>query len=865
MRKIRFVLLTFLLAGYFAVYAQVPEKIKYQAVIRNSSNEIVDNQNVSVNVNVLNETSSGEILYSETHTLSTNAYGQISFEIGGGNDPVGNISSINWGDGDKYLNVEVDAGSGYIDMGTIQILSVPYAFYANSADSARVAGIVHFSDNSNYADSSRIAGIAYIADFADSARVASMAYTASVAEALGSDGVYSTNTDTLFVVKDHSGNVVFAVFPDGAQIIVNETAKGKVGGFAVSGRSPSKAGDIDILKITADSTRIYVNDTVTTKGKVGGFAVSGRSPSKNLSTDILFVTADSTRVFVNESTEAKGKVGGFAVSGRSPGKGSNDYFNVSGSGSSVLEIINPSEPRMLWYPNSEAFLVGRVLVEHPDSVGLNSLATGFESKAIGDYSQALGYQSIARENYSTAIGKNAVAAGESSYAIGDMASTDVISTSSYALGSNAYAKGASSYAIGNGAISTGNGSFAFGAGGRDSSGVALVTTTESVAPNSFAMGLGAKSMGLNSFSIGTGTVTTSTGENALAMGFGSIASGRYAVALGYRNMSSGVSSMSWGGVRSGTSDYTNTASGRSSTAFGFKTTASGFNSTSWGANSNASGWNATTWGAYTVASGYCATAWGSNSKALKDYNTAWLGGKALGYHTTAVGEGIVANVYKSFVFGRANDTCYSHSDINYYDNISPWSYIGWYDDDPLFVIGNGWDHPAVGKRNALTVLKDATTIIGWDNTVKSDASNPDTAFVNSVKVPRDNGFLFYVHGKAGGPLNWVVSSDARLKQNIETIDGALDKVLKLRGVSFDWKNPEMKGRQLGFIAQEAIEVIPEVVNGSESTNYSMQYAPITAVLVEAMKEQQTQIEELKTENEILKQKLNEIIELLGIK
>ncbi len=75
------------------------------------------------------------------------------------------------------------------------------------------------------------------------------------------------------------------------------------------------------MKITQDSTRIYVNDTVNAKGKVGGFAVSGRSPSKSLNADLLFITADSTRVYVNENTGTKGKVGGFAVSGRSPSKG----------------------------------------------------------------------------------------------------------------------------------------------------------------------------------------------------------------------------------------------------------------------------------------------------------------------------------------------------------------------------------------------------------------------------------------------------------------------------------------------------------------------------------------------------------------
>lgn len=270
--------------------AQVPGKFNYQAVIRNNAGELIAEQDVNIQISILDNLPEGDLLYRETHSKLTNAFGVVNLIIGEGADITGDFSQINWGYGDKYLKIEVNAGNGFTNLGTIQLLSVPYSLYS---------------------------------EIADSSNIASMAYTAGIADLLGSKSVYSTNSDTLFVVKDHVGNVVFAVFPDGAQIIVNEAAKGKVGGFAVSGRSPSKAADIDILKITSDSTRIFVNDTVTAKGKVGGFAVSGRSPSKNNNTDLLFINADSTRVYVNEVTTTKGKVGGFAVSGRSPAKGIN--------------------------------------------------------------------------------------------------------------------------------------------------------------------------------------------------------------------------------------------------------------------------------------------------------------------------------------------------------------------------------------------------------------------------------------------------------------------------------------------------------------------------------------------------------------
>lgn len=114
--------------------------------------------------------------------------------------------------------------------------------------------------------------------------------------------------------------------------------------------------------------------------------------------------------------------------------------------------------------------------------------------------------------------------------------------------------------------------------------------------------------------------------------------------------------------------------------------------------------------------------------------------------------------------------------------------------------------------------------------------------VNAENASTTN--LFYVNGSAGGTSSWSGSSDQRLKKNIINIENSLDKVLKLRGVNFEWKDPEnhRDGLQMGFIAQEALKVIPEVVD-DESEYMSMQYAPITALLVEAIKEQQNIINE----------------------
>lgn len=128
--------------------------------------------------------------------------------------------------------------------------------------------------------------------------------------------------------------------------------------------------------------------------------------------------------------------------------------------------------------------------------------------------------------------------------------------------------------------------------------------------------------------------------------------------------------------------------------------------------------------------------------------------------------------------------------------------------------------------------------------------------INGNSSMNINNRTFFVQGSAGGTGAWWNDSDERLKKNIVTIPNALSKVLHLRGVNFEWKDPNSseKGMRMGFIAQEAEKLIPEVV-GNEGGAYSMQYAPVTAVLVEAVKEQQKQIESLKAELEGIKELL----------
>ncbi len=115
-------------------YAQAPQGIPYQAVARNSSGVILASTAISVRFTIRDSIATGAIKYRETHSLTTTALGMFSVNVGQGTPVTGMFSGINWGTNAKFMQVEIDpaGGSSYIDMGTQQMMSVPYALNSGS-------------------------------------------------------------------------------------------------------------------------------------------------------------------------------------------------------------------------------------------------------------------------------------------------------------------------------------------------------------------------------------------------------------------------------------------------------------------------------------------------------------------------------------------------------------------------------------------------------------------------------------------------------------------------------------------------------------------------------------------------------------
>lgn len=151
--------------SFSSLWAQAPEKMSYQAVVRNTNSALITNTQVKMQISILQGSASGTALYVETQTPTTNANGLISVEIGAGTLVSGDFTTIDWANGLYFIHTETDptGGTDYSIVGTSQLLSVPYALHAKTAESlsgtitetdpvfaASVAASIQSTDTANW-------------------------------------------------------------------------------------------------------------------------------------------------------------------------------------------------------------------------------------------------------------------------------------------------------------------------------------------------------------------------------------------------------------------------------------------------------------------------------------------------------------------------------------------------------------------------------------------------------------------------------------------------------------------------------------------------------------------------------------------
>lgn len=131
------------------LWAQSPEKMSYQAIIRDNSNNLVTNTSIGMQISILQGSASGTSVFVERHFPTTNINGLVSIEIGSGTVVSGNFSTIDWANDSYFIKTETDlnGGANYTITGTSQLLSVPYALHAKNTDSWLINGTTSYSMN----------------------------------------------------------------------------------------------------------------------------------------------------------------------------------------------------------------------------------------------------------------------------------------------------------------------------------------------------------------------------------------------------------------------------------------------------------------------------------------------------------------------------------------------------------------------------------------------------------------------------------------------------------------------------------------------------------------------------------------------
>jgi len=297
-------------------------------------------------------------------------------------------------------------------------------------------------------------------------------------------------------------------------------------------------------------------------------------------------------------------------------------------------------------------------------------------------------------------------------------------------------------------------------------------------------------------------------------GESNICRGPDSTAMGESAIASGAASTAMGGDTAAGGDYSTamglgtTASGAASTAMGLGTTASGDGSTATGAGTTASEYCSTAMGQHTTASGRASTVMGYNTTASAYASTAMgLDTTASGYASTAMGQGTTAAGDFSLVIGTYNSVPSNPSNFS-------------------FIIGNG---ASSSSSNAMTV---------------------------------DTGGNVWISGKL------TQASDRRLKENIELFklkhQDVTSKLNQIEPVYYEWKDKKTHGEgvHLGVIAQDVQEEFPELIMTDSEGYLSVDYSRLSVILLQAVKNQQSQIQQQQFQHEELVKELKQMKQFL---
>ncbi len=656
------------------VIAQTPNAINYQGVVRDGNGQLLTNTALSAQFTIKQNGPAGSTVYRETHSITTNDYGLFTALIGQGSAQAGDFTQIDWGSSSMFLKVEVDNGSGWTDLGTTQLVSVPYALYAKEAGnggSTYQAGTGIDINGNTISNTAPDRPVTITGGGATTVSGSYPNFTISSTDQVDDADNNPTNEIQNLTISGNTlsisqGNSVTLPGGTGGDNWGNQVVQSD----ATLDGNGTNANPLSLARQGATSGEVLKWDGtawIPATDQVDDADNNSSNELQNLALNgyDLSISQGNTITLPTDTSHWE-KAGNYLYTiGDSVGIGV-DTPQASlhiGSGESFFigdTMSAPNGSAMLFDANKGAFRVGSVVNFETswdaDSIGVSSFATGVNTKAKGVVSTAMGSSTEAHGPYSTSMGFITFAMGIASVSSGQW--TVAVGNYSTAMGHLTRASGFASTAMGVGTVASGSVSTALG------------NYTNASGDYSTAMGSGAIASGLFSTAMGVGTVasgsrstamgweTVASGSRSTAMGVGTVASGNRSTAMGWETVASDSLSTAMGsntkasGLGSTAIGIFTTASGSSSTAMGESTIASGGASTAMGWRTVASGSISTAMGDSTIASGYESTAMGFGSRASGDYSTAMgVLTVASGSRSTAMGVGTVASGNRSTAMG----------------------------------------------------------------------------------------------------------------------------------------------------------------------------------------------------------------------
>ena len=423
-----------------SVWAQAPQKMSYQAIIRDGSNVLVTSTQVGIQISILQGSSSGIPVYVETHLPTTNLNGVVSLEIGGGTMVSGIFSGINWATGPYFLKTETDpdgttGGLNYTIVGSSELLSVPYALFSETSGSStdwHLLGNAGTNDGTDFIGTTDNVPLNFRVNNIGAGKIDNQLGNVFLGSASGVNtistgntavGYFSFNTNT-------SGINNTALGANALQISTTGNSNTAIGGGTLSNNSTGSEnvaiGQLALMNNTTGSqntalgTNAFMTGTLTNTTIIGYGATATVSNTMGLGntaiTDVKTAgTYTAGTVTYPNTLGNAGDVltlpisGGNAYWSAPSGGSSTNNWNINGNSATVdgLNFIGTTDnvPFNIRVNNQKAGRIDNMLNNaFFGYVAGNSNTTGFVNTAIGG--NALRNNTTGEEN--TAIGGHAL-------------------------------------------------------------------------------------------------------------------------------------------------------------------------------------------------------------------------------------------------------------------------------------------------------------------------------------------------------------------------------------------------------------------------------------------------------------------------